>query len=208
MKLSHNATILFQGDSITDAGRTGDQGEMGAGYAAMVHGMIAAKYPDRTYKFINRGNGGDRTVELLARWKKDCLDLKPDLLSLKIGVNDVWRLRGEWNGQKFVPFDEYEKNYRDLLQQAQQAGIKHFALLSPSTIFNDQDEEISAHLRERAALVKKLAKEVGGIYVPILETQTHVLKHYPNMKWTGDGCHPTQAGHAILAQTWMDAVSL
>ena len=208
MKLAPNSTILFQGDSITDFGRRECPSGLGNGYVAIIRALLSAKGDTYKFKVVNRGIGGDRTVELLARWQSDCLDLKPDLLSIMIGVNDVWRLRGEWNGQKFVNFEEYTANYRKLIEQARSAGIKRFALLSPSSIADNADAELAAHLDERAAFVKELAAEIKAVYVPIREAQKRVFKLHPEVKWTADGCHPTIAGHGLFAQTWLDALKL
>ncbi len=208
MELHEASTILFQGDSITDAGRRESPDGLGGGYVSMIQGILAARSPKRRFKILNRGVGGDRTVELLSRWNADCLDLKPALLSIMIGVNDVWRLRGDWNGQKFVPFSEYCANYRKLAGMALDSGVSKFALMSPSAIFDNQDEEISAHLDERAAFVKSLASELNAVYVPVREVQKQAMKAYPELRWTGDGCHPTPAGHALIAQAWLDSVGL
>ena len=206
--LSESDLILFQGDSITDAGRLGSSDGLGGGYVSMIPGILAGKYPGRRYRIINRGIGGDRTVELLARWKTDCLDLRPDVLSIMIGVNDVWRLRGEWTGQAFIPFPEFKANFIRLLDQAVAAGITRFFLVSPSAIENNQDAELNRHLDERAALVKELAVAYQGVYVPVRETQKRMLAEYSTVNWTSDGCHPSAAGHALLAQTWVTAAGL
>ncbi len=206
MKLAKGALILFQGDSITDCGRQSSPDGLGGGYVAMIRGILMAKGDAGDFKIVNRGVGGDRTAELLARWRTDCLDLKPALLSIMIGVNDVWRLRGEWNGQRFIDFESYCANYRNLVAQAQEAGIKRFALMSPSAISDNVDAEVSAHLDQRADFVKNLAKELKAIYVPIRETQKAALAKHPELKWTNDGCHPSPLGHALFAQCWLDAV--
>ena len=208
MKLDSGATILFQGDSITDFGRNDTPDGLGTGYVPMIRALLAVKSKEHKFNILNRGIGGDRTVELLARWKADCLDLKPELLSIMIGVNDVWRLRGEWNGQKFVAFEEYCANYRSLLDQAKAAGIKHFVLMSPSAIEDNKDAELLQHLDQRAEFVKALAKEYKAIYVPIREEQKRVMALYPEVKWTADGCHPNPAGHALFAQVWLNTVKL
>ena len=206
MKLDANSTMLFQGDSITDAGRRDASDGLGGGYVPMIRAILAAKGATNKFKIVNRGIGGDRTAELLLRWKDDCLDIKPDLLSIMIGVNDVWRLMGEWNGQKFIPFEEYCANYRALVDQARAAGISRFALMSPSAIGDNADPVVSGHLDQRAAFVKELAIEIKAVYVPIREAQKRAFSLYPEIKWTADGCHPTAAGHALFAQTWIDAV--
>jgi lysophospholipase L1-like esterase len=95
----------------------------------MLRGWFQALVPELSLKVINRGVGGDRTTELLARWRQDCLELKPDVLSVSIGVNDVWRLLGEWNGQTFVTATEFEANYRRLLDQAVATGVKRLVLM-------------------------------------------------------------------------------
>lgn len=200
--------ILFQGDSITDAGRCGTGDGLGNGYVAMVRATLTARHPELRVRVANRGVGGDRSVELLARWRADCLDLRPQVLSIKVGVNDVWRLRGEWNGQRFVPLADYAANCERLVAQAQEAGVRVLALVSPTTIAEENDSALARHLDERAAVVRELAARVGGIYVPARETLLRALREQPGVRWTTDGCHPTQAGHALLAATWMQALGL
>ena len=200
--------ILFQGDSITDTGRCESPDGLGGGYVSMIPGILAAKYPERRYRILNRGIGGDRTTELLARWKPDCLDLRPDVLSIMIGVNDVGRLQYEWNGQKFVPFTEFKENYIRVLDQAVNAGITRFFLASPSAISNNMEEDLNQHLDERTALIQELAVTYKAVYVPIREMQKRMLVEYPSVNWTSDGCHPSAAGHALLAQTWITAAGL
>src|ERR1051325_8981235 len=101
--------ILFQGDSITDCGCRDPQNmnPLGTGYVAIIRGMISAQYPDLKVTILNRGRSGDRTEELLKRWDEDTRPLKPDWLSIMIGVNDVWRMRGEWNGQTHIALPQY-----------------------------------------------------------------------------------------------------
>lgn len=203
-----NDHILFQGDSITDAGRCGSADGLGGGYVAMVRAMLTARNPELAVRVSNRGVGGDRTSELLNRWRPDCLDIKPDVLSIKIGVNDVWRLRGEWNGQKFVPLADYRANYEKLIAQARSVGVRVLALVSPTTIAEENDSELSRHLDERAACVRELATANGAVYVPARENLLRALREQPGVRWTSDGCHPTTAGHALIAATWLQALGL
>ncbi len=200
--------ILFQGDSITDSGRCVTADNLGNGYVAIISAWLRARYSDKAYRVLNLGVGGDRTVELLGRWKNDCLCVKPDVLSIMIGVNDVWRLRGEWNGQKFVSDDEFMANYRLLVEQAREAGISRFVLASPTTITEGADPELDRLLEERASFIRSLAKNIGAVYVPTREVQLRALKEAPELRWTMDGCHPTIAGHALLASAWLEAVGL
>jgi len=201
-------TILFQGDSITDVGRRESSDGLGSGYVALLAGAFQARHPGARWAVLNRGIGGDRTVELLARWKEDCLDLKPDVLSVKVGVNDVWRLRGEWEGQTFVTAGEFEGNYRRLLDGARDAGTRRLVLVSPTVIDDNRDRELADLLDDRTATVQALAREFGAIYVPAREAFVRALATHPQVQWTLDGCHPTAAGHGLLAATWAQAVGL
>jgi len=200
--------ILFQGDSITDAGRCGSADGLGSGYVAMVRAMLTARHPELSVRIANRGCSGDRTTELLNRWRPDCLDIKPQVLSIKIGVNDVWRLRGEWNGQKFVPIADYRANYEKMIAQARSAGVRVLALVSPTTIAEENDSELSRLLEERAACVRELATRNDAVYVPDRENLLRALREQPGVRWTSDGCHPTTAGHALIAATWLQALGL
>jgi acyl-CoA thioesterase-1 len=204
--IQNGDTILFQGDSITDCGQRDTKDHMGGGYVAMVAGMLAARYPDLRVKIINRGIGGDRTVELLNRWQEECIDIKPDLLSIKIGVNDVWRKLGEWAGQKYVPLEEYKVNLTALVDQAQAAGIKRIVLVSPTTIEHDNDGELNQELATYAEFARQLAAERGLLYADVRTLLMKARTERPEIVWTGDGCHPTTAGHALIAEAWMKAI--
>ncbi len=203
-----NDLILFQGDSITDSGRTGTRDGLGNGYVAMIRGLLQTLRPELPVRILNRGNGGDRTAELLARWQPDCLALKPDVLSLKIGVNDLWRKRGEWNGQQWIPPAEFKANLVKLLEQAAAAGIRQFLLLSPTTIDPENDGELTAGLGEYAAIVQEQAKAFHAVYVPAREAMLDARAQLPETAWTTDGCHPGAAGHALLAATWLKAAGV
>ena len=205
--LKPNDLILFQGDSITDAGR-GDMADgLGGGYVAMVRGLFQAQSPDFPVRILNRGISGDRTAELLARWQADCLDMKPDVLSIMIGVNDVWRLSGECNGQKHIPLPEFSANLTRLLEQAKAAGIRQLVLMSPTTIEPENDGELTRMLGGYAAEVKRLAGVFGAVYVPSREAMLAARAALPKVVWTTDGCHPGVSGHALLAATWLKAVT-
>ena len=205
--LKPNDLILFQGDSITDAGRTGTPDGLGSGYVPMVRGLFQALRPELPVRILNRGTGGDRTEELLARWTPDCLALKPDVLSIMIGVNDVWRLRGEWNGQKHIPLPEYTANLTRLLELAQGAGIRRLVLMSPTTVEPENDGELTRLVGEYAAAVKRLAGAFNARYVPAREAMLAARQTLPEVTWTTDGCHPGAAGHALLAATWFKTVA-
>ncbi|MFA7175364.1 MAG: SGNH/GDSL hydrolase family protein, partial [Kiritimatiellia bacterium] len=182
--------------------------DLGQGYVAQVCGLLAAFRPDLHVEILNRGNGGDRTIELMERWQVDCIDLKPDWLSVFIGVNDVWRKRSEMQGgQRFVPLAEFVANYHVLLDQVAAAGIHNLVLVSPTLIDKYLQSDLNLLLSEYDAAVQDLSREYNAIYVPLRERLLDLLPLNNEINWLGDGCHPTAAGHAVFAASWLEAVS-
>jgi lysophospholipase L1-like esterase len=200
--------ILFQGDSITDCGRRNEDGKfpLGHGYVAMLAGLFAARRPDLEVEILNRGIGGDRTAELLARWQPDCLDLKPQVLSLKIGVNDVWRKNGEWNGQKHIALPEYRDHVRRLCDTAREAGVREVVLISPTTIEADNHGPLNTLLGDYVAWGREYAQTTGALWVDARTPLLHARSLQPDIPWTPDGCHPSTAGHALIAAAWFETV--
>jgi len=199
--------ILFQGDSITDAGRREPaHAPLGSGYVAHIAGLLAVRNPDLTVELINRGISGNRTPELLARWQEDCLDLRPQVVSIKIGVNDVWRKRGPWNGQSYVPLPNYQEHLRNLCQQTLATGVRTLVLMSPTTIDANAESDLNQELGTYAAWVAIYAAEIGAIFVDVRSPLLRARAQHPTIPWTPDGCHPSAAGHALLASVWYDTV--
>lgn len=202
--------ILFQGDSLTDTGRRRDvKYDLGQGYVAQIRGLLALWRPDLEVEILSRGISGNRTVDLMARWQQDCLDLHPDWLSVFIGVNDVWRKRTEMQGgpQRHIPLDEFVANYHVLLDQAKEAGVKRFVLVSPTLIDKYLHSDLNEMLGEYDIAVQQLAREYDAIYVPLRQQLIAVLQKHPELEWLSDGCHPTAAGHAVFAAAWLQAVA-
>ena len=120
--------ILFQGDSVTDAGRTSVNSEnLGRGYPLFVAGELRSRYPDKDFQVVNRGISGNRVVDLYQRWKVDCLNHRPDVISILIGINDVWHEKVRQNG---VDTPRFEQFYKMLLDWSLQALPKVKALAS------------------------------------------------------------------------------
>lgn len=202
--------ILFQGDSITDCGRARDTRRganlLGNGYVAMLGGWLQALRPDLCATVLNRGVGGDRTAELLARWQVDCVDLQPQVLSLKIGVNDVWRKLGIRDGQAYIALPEYLDNLARLVDQARAGGVRDVVLISPTSINADNHSEINGLLGDYAAAVQVYAARIGAQWVDARTPMLRARASRPEFAWTPDGCHPSTAGHAIIAAAWWQTV--
>lgn len=205
--------ILFQGDSITDCGR--DRGNfygMGSGYPNLVMASLGHDAPGE-YEFVNRGISGNRIVDLYARIKVDFINLKPDIASIYIGVNDAWH---EINSQNGVDTAKFEKIYTMLIDEVQAAcpGIK-LMIIAPYVLegtatcnteeIPDRLERFRKDVAEKAAVAKKIAEKYG---LPLVELQPafdEACTKAPAVYWTADGVHPTACGHEIIKRLWLEA---
>lgn len=202
-------TIVFQGDSITDRGRSRepvsprDGGGLGSGYAAMVAARLLCDRPDTPWNFYNRGISGNRIVDLYARWKIDALNLKPDLLSIMVGVNDTWHEFGSANG---VEVPRYEQFYRMLMEwtRAELPAVK-IVLLEPFVLpFGAVEDSWIEEIDRRRAVVKKIAAEFDTAFIPTQSLFDEAVKKAPAEHWLSDGVHPQAAGHQLIADAWLE----
>ncbi|MBI1335473.1 MAG: lipolytic protein G-D-S-L family [Phycisphaera sp.] len=209
LDLKKGAVIVFQGDSITDAGRKKndgmawtDSGALGNGYPAMAAGQLLADYPDRELQVINRGVSGNKVPDLAARWQADAIDLKPTILSILVGINDLWHTIAFGSKYKGTVAD-YETGYRDLLQQTRDKvpGVE-LVVCEPFTL---RDWPAFDPYR---AVARKLADEMKLTFVPLQQVFSDAAKTAPNPFWLWDGIHPTPAGHALLLQAWRRVVGV
>lgn len=204
--------VLFQGDSITDNYRSKDcDTALSSGYPSMIAGIIGAK-SKQPYDFLNRGISGNRVVDLLARWKKDCLNLKPDFLSILIGVNDVWH---ELFAQNGVDAELYSQVYDLLLSQTlkvlpkvQLIVMEPFVLPGTSTAVENSWEIFFPEVRKRAEMCKKVAQKHGALYIELQSLLDQAAQKYGADEVCVDGVHPTALGHYLIAQQWIASVDL
>ncbi|MGO9110957.1 MAG: SGNH/GDSL hydrolase family protein [Thermoguttaceae bacterium] len=188
------ARILFQGDSITDGnrGRSADPNHiLGHGYVFIIAAKYGAAFPDLKLDFINRGVSGNTALDLERRWKTDTLDLKPDVLSILIGVNDSGR---------GVKLDQYEQVYDKLITQAKAANPKlKLVLCAP---FVKPTGKINEDIRKRQEIVARLAKRHGAALVQFQPVFDEAAKRAPADYWIWDNVHPTYRGHQLMADEW------
>lgn len=203
--LRRNSLILFQGDSITDAGRIREEpNNLGAGYPLMIAGWVRALYPEMNITFLNRGISGNRVVDLKARWREDCLDLKPDLVSIMIGINDCWR---RYDSNIPMSTEVFAENYREILEQTKNTLTADIVLCEPFLlpVLEGQDKW-REDLDPKIQAIRKLAREFQTILIPydgiFAEASTRQKPSY----WLYDGVHPTEAGHALIARAWLRTV--
>ena len=206
--------ILFQGDSITDCGRNPeDITSTGVGYVHMVKGQLGCEHPGE-YEFINRGISGNRIIDVYARIKKDIINLKPDYMSMLIGVNDVWHeLGGRHDG---LATDKFEKIYEMLILEILEAlpGIKimilePFVLEASATSATESEPERWNYFRTevplRAAAAKYIAEKYGLAFVSLQDKFDDASKSVQASYWLRDGVHPTPMGHWIIKNEWIKA---
>jgi lysophospholipase L1-like esterase len=211
MKLQKGSKLVMIGDSITDADRAKPAGEglfqpYGRGYVAQVEALLGATYPELAIRVVNQGLSGNTVRDLKNRWQKDVLDLKPDWLSVMIGINDVWRqydspLQKEWH----VGIEEYEATLDELVRTTRPL-LKGLVLLTPYYIEGNKEDAMRATMDRYGAVVKKLAAKHKTLFVDTQAAFDAVLKHYYAATLAWDRVHPNQAGHMVLARAFLDAI--
>jgi len=206
-------TILFQGDSITDAGRdrgrennANDVRALGRGYAFLTAARLLAEYPEANLKIYSRGISGHKVFQLADRWDKDCIALKPDLVSILIGVNDIWHgLSGKYDGTVQVYERDYlalmERTHRELPQAA--LVVCEPFVLRCGAVNDKWFPEFDGY---RAA-AKRVAAQFDAVFVPFQSMFDEAVKKTPPNYWAGDGVHPTMAGASLMAKTWLATVA-
>jgi lysophospholipase L1-like esterase len=207
---SKGNVILFQGDSITDAGRNreaeqkaNDQQMLGRGYPLFTAANILAKYAERDLQIYNRGISGNKVFQLAERWDKDCIDLKPDVLSILIGVNDYWhKVQGGYAGTLEIYITDYRALIARTLKALPQVKIvicEPFLIHGGSALNDTWEPEFKAY-RQAA---KTVADEFKATFIPFQSVYNEALKKAPAAYWGPDGVHPSLAGAQLMAQAWM-----
>lgn len=209
-KIPKNITILMQGDSITDAGRdksiqkANDAKSMGRGYVYQISSDLLGNFPDASLKLFNRGISGNKVFQLSDRWESDCFQLKPDVLSILIGVNDFWHSLNDYKGTVAV----YEADFRKLLERT----LKKFPdikliigepfVVSGGTAIDDRWFPDFPKYQQVAA---KIAEDYKARFIPYQKVFDTALKDAPVSYWCPDGVHPSIAGAYLMKEAWIKA---
>jgi lysophospholipase L1-like esterase len=210
--LLNGQTILFQGDSITDAGRNREETgfnnprALGTGYAMLAAAKILEKYAELNLKIYNKGISGNKVYQLAERWDKDCLDLKPDVLSILIGVNDFWhKFNGTYNGTVEI----YRNDLIALIERTKKAlpEIK-LVICEPYAVpgVKAVNEKWYPEFPEYQKAAKEISDSFGAIFVPFQSVYDSAIKRAPASWWTGDGVHAALPGAQLMAEAWMEVV--
>lgn len=208
--------ILFTGDSITDGGRYKKKSQewdlnhqMGHSYAYIVNGLLGCLYPEKLFHFKNKGVSGNRIIDLYARIETDLLPLKPDILSILVGVNDGPIDRNDYSP---TPVEKYERLYRQMLEEVCRALPEcRLILMEPFVCragkLKAEFEPWHKCVTGYAGVVRKLAEEFHAVFVPLQEEFDRRCQETEPEYWSWDGVHPTENGHGLIAMQWMKAAA-
>ena len=204
-----NDHILFFGDSITDCGRNrdaapGEPAGWGGGYVHQIAARLSSELPASLLQFTNKGVGGNRIYDLEERLERDVLSLAPDVVTILIGINDVWR---RFDSRVRSPIDEFHASYRAILEHLTSAGPQ-LVLMEPFVLPVPADRrEWREDLDPKIEIVRDLAREFETILVPLDGIFAAASAKREPAFWAPDGVHPSAAGHALIAESWIVALT-
>ena len=199
--------VLFQGDSITDAGRDKrNYYDLGEGYPKYAAELIKESYPDTEFEFINLGISGNRTSQLFDRFYTDAIALQPDVISILIGINDLWHRHSP---ERIETTDaQLELNYREILKRIKSQTNAKIIILSPYVLDADIVSYLKEDIKTVLPIIRKLASEYADVYVPLDELFEEALKNQPTpLYYSADGVHPNQNGAKFIAEHYAKAIN-
>lgn len=205
--------ILFQGDSITDAGRdrnrkaANDAAALGNGYPMFVAGDVLRDHAGANVNVFNRGVSGNKVPDLDSRWEEDCIQLNPDVLSILIGVNDIWhKLNGKYEGT----VNDYYTGYLALIDRTQKALPKTRIVICEPFVLHcgAVNGAWFPEFEQRRAMAELVATQHKLDFVPFQKMFDEAVQNTEPKYWAADGVHPTLAGHALMAKKWREVTKI
>jgi lysophospholipase L1-like esterase len=215
IRLDKGDVLLFQGDSITDVGRNrktqdtpNDASALGRGYVGKIAKALLEDHDDLELRIFNRGISGNKVPDLDRRWQRDALDLQPAVISILIGVNDIWhKLNGRYDGTPQDYRDGFAallRRTRDALPEVQLVICEPFVLRCGAV-----KDSWFPEFEERLAFAQQVAEEANALWVPFQQVfNEQVAAGSKPSHWAKDGVHPTDNGHALMAQTWRETTRI
>lgn len=198
--------ILFTGDGITDCNRDrSNPTSLGMGYVAMIAGRLGLDHPKLNLCFRNTGISGNCLHDLLDRFKEDCLDLEPNWISILIGVNNIWRF---YERDEPASDEAFESDCRELLQRVKDNTSARLVICSPFLVHSDiAISSMRTDMNPKIEIIKKVAKEFDAVWVDFDAAFASAQQRHIPSYWAPDGVHPSLAGHALMAETWISIVA-
>ena len=199
--------IVFQGDSITDAGRDKrNYHDMGNGYPKFVAQQLKEMFPDVDFEFINQGISGNRTCQLFDRLYLDAIAFEPDIITVLIGVNDIWHRYGA--GKIETTDEQIETNYRAILSRLKKQTNAKIVMLAPYLLDSKSVDHMRDDLERVLIIERKLADEFADAFVPLDTLFDEAVKRQPEpLFYSNDGVHPNQNGAQFIAKHLVEALS-
>ena len=208
IEIKPNDTIVFIGDSITDAGRFESVYKpFGYGYVHFVANQLLANYPDYNINIVNTGISGNTIRDLKSRWERDCIKHKPDIVSILIGINDVWRFHTN-RIDEAVLINEYEFTYKELLTTAREQCDCQLVLMEPFMFCDNPNDVMYKDLQNFINSVNNLAEQFDAVIVPLQKSINKIIKRVPANKWSEDMVHPYVWAHCWITQRWLEATDI
>lgn len=209
MLIEANSKLVMIGDSVTDMERGRPQGEreaIGKSYVGYVAALLEVVYPERKVRVLNLGTSGNTVRDLKARWQTDVFDLKPDWLSIMIGINDVWR---QYDTPLMTDGHVYLNEYAATLEELVKTTlptVKGMVLMTPYYIETNRDDAMRATMDKYGKVVKEIAEKYNTIFVDTQAVFEEVLKHCHSANIAWDRVHPNNTGHMAIARAFLNAV--
>ena len=213
MLLPPDRKIVFIGDSITDCGRArplreGAFGALGNGYVQFVDAFLGATKPDLRLRTLNMGVGGDTVRDLEARWQADVLDLKPQIVSVMIGINDVWRqFDAPLAKETHVGPEEYRDTLDRLLARTS-PHVERMLVASPFYVEPNKADRMRARMDEYGACAQEVAIQHGAVWIDVQAAFDAIMRHVSPQSLSGDRVHPNATGHAVITRAFLKAVGV
>ena len=210
MHLRARDTIVFIGDSITDAERHRQTYKpLGFGYVHFAGNLLWARHPELSLSIVNTGVSGDTIHDMEHRWERDCIAHRPNVVSILVGINDVWQLAMEPAlAETAASLSEYEVTLNELLSRAKQRCDCRFVLMEPFMFCRDPNNVVLKALRPYVDVVRRLAANFNAVLVPLQPEIDRQITEIPQERWSADMVHPYLWAHAWIALRWLEATGL
>ena len=195
--------ILFQGDSITDAGRNRDDyHDLGPGYPGYAAKFITERHPEIDFEFINLGISGNQTKDLVERLEEDFIEINPDVVSIHIGVNDTWHHAAD---RSWIDNAVFEERYRTVLSAIKEKTNAKIIMIEQFLLPVEDKEFFREDLDSKIDVERKLAREFADVYVPLDGLMAKASVGAPKHQWSDDGVHPNRNGSELIGKIYADA---
>jgi len=203
-------TVLFQGDSITDCGRNRDvMYDLGSGYPKTVKTLYDTLFPNNDVIFVNKGISGNRARDLLTRYDEDFLAVKPDFVSILIGINDTWR---RYDSGDITSSERFADEYEGLLIKIKKDMPNTKIMLMVPFLIHSQPDKIIWHedLDLKVIAVYELGKKYADFVLPLdrIFEEAVTSGEFTPAEISGDGVHPESLGHSIIAANFLKALEI